>query len=55
MSETVIHVRLNQQQLELIDRSVKHLKLANREELLRIALHEYAQEQDAVEERNGDE
>ncbi len=43
----IVQVSLNQQQLELLDRTVEQLGLAGRAELLRTALREYAKDQDA--------
>lgn len=41
MAERSVTVRLNQQQLELIENTVKRGVAADREALLRRALHEY--------------
>jgi Arc/MetJ-type ribon-helix-helix transcriptional regulator len=42
MTETTVRLRLNQQQLELIDNSVKGGESGSREELVRRALREFA-------------
>jgi Arc/MetJ-type ribon-helix-helix transcriptional regulator len=42
MAETKVQLRLNQQQLELIDNSIKAGESASREELIRRALREFA-------------
>jgi Arc/MetJ-type ribon-helix-helix transcriptional regulator len=42
MTDTTVRVRLNQQQLELIDNSIKAGESGNREELIRRALREFA-------------
>jgi Arc/MetJ-type ribon-helix-helix transcriptional regulator len=42
MTETIVKLRLNQQQLELIDRTIAQGVAADREELVRLALREYA-------------
>jgi len=42
MAETTVRLRLNQQQLELIDNSIKAGESAGREELIRRALREFA-------------
>jgi Arc/MetJ-type ribon-helix-helix transcriptional regulator len=42
MAETTVRLRLNQQQLELIDNSIKAGESASREELIRRALREFA-------------
>jgi Arc/MetJ-type ribon-helix-helix transcriptional regulator len=42
MTETKVQLRLNQQQLELIDNSIKAGESASREELIRRALREFA-------------
>lgn len=42
MTKKMVQLRLNQQQLELIDNSVKAGESASREELIRRALHEFA-------------
>jgi metal-responsive CopG/Arc/MetJ family transcriptional regulator len=42
MTETTVRLRLNQQQLELIDNSIKAGESAGREELIRRALREFA-------------
>lgn len=39
MAEVVVD--LNQQQLELLDKTVKRLNLSSRQELLRLALREF--------------
>jgi metal-responsive CopG/Arc/MetJ family transcriptional regulator len=49
-----VNVRLNQQQLELLDRTVSKLGVDSRGELLRQALREYARDsQRAVPASNG--
>ena len=40
MAEVVV-VSLNQQQLELVDKTVKRLGVASRQDLLRLALREF--------------
>ena len=42
MSEAVIKLRLNQQQLELMDRTIAQGAAPDREALVRLALREYA-------------
>jgi len=42
MTETVIKLRLNQQQLELIDRTIAQGVAPDRVSLVRLALREYA-------------
>ena len=42
MAETVIKLRLNQQQLELMDRTIANGVAPDRETLVRLALREYA-------------
>jgi Arc/MetJ-type ribon-helix-helix transcriptional regulator len=42
MAETSVRLRLNQQQLELIDNSIKAGEGADREDLIRRALREFA-------------
>jgi hypothetical protein len=42
MTETVIRLRLNQQQLELMDRTIAWGVAADRVALVRLALREYA-------------
>jgi metal-responsive CopG/Arc/MetJ family transcriptional regulator len=42
MAETTVRLRLNQQQLELIDNSVKAGESSSREDLIRRALREFA-------------
>ena len=42
MTETVITLRLNQQQLELIDRTIARGVAPDRMSLVRLALREYA-------------
>jgi Arc/MetJ-type ribon-helix-helix transcriptional regulator len=42
MAETVIKLRLNQQQLELIDRTIAQGVAPDRVSLVRLALREYA-------------
>jgi Arc/MetJ-type ribon-helix-helix transcriptional regulator len=42
MGETIVRLRLNQQQLELIDRTVAKGIAPDRESLIRLALREYA-------------
>ena len=42
MTDTVVRLRLNQQQLELMDRTLAQGVAANREALVRLALREYA-------------
>jgi Arc/MetJ-type ribon-helix-helix transcriptional regulator len=45
MAEQVVTVRLNQQQLELVDRTVERGEAPDREALFRRALREFAQGQ----------
>jgi metal-responsive CopG/Arc/MetJ family transcriptional regulator len=42
MAETVIRLRLNQQQLELLDRTIAQGVAPDRVSLVRLALREYA-------------
>jgi hypothetical protein len=42
MAETVIKLQLNQQQLELMDRTIARGIATDRAALVRLALHEYA-------------
>jgi hypothetical protein len=42
MAETVIRLRLNQQQLELMDRTIARGVAPDREALVRLAISEYA-------------
>jgi Arc/MetJ-type ribon-helix-helix transcriptional regulator len=42
MAETTVRLRLNQQQLELIDNSIKAGEGSSREDLVRRALREFA-------------
>ena len=42
MAETVVKLRLNQQQLELLDRTIAQGVAPDRVALVRLALHEYA-------------
>ena len=42
MAETIVTLRLNQQQLELIDRTIAQGVAPDRVALVRLALHEYA-------------
>lgn len=42
MTETTVRLRLNQQQIELIDNSIKAGASGSREELVRRALREFA-------------
>lgn len=42
MTETIIKLRLNQQQLELLDRTIAQGVAIDRTALVRLALHEYA-------------
>jgi Arc/MetJ-type ribon-helix-helix transcriptional regulator len=48
MAERVVRLRLNQQQLELIDNSVKAGEAASGAELIRRALREHAASQAAA-------
>jgi metal-responsive CopG/Arc/MetJ family transcriptional regulator len=51
-----VNVRLNQQQLELLDRTVSQLGATDRAELLRQALRDYARDaQDAGRGKTGEE
>jgi hypothetical protein len=47
MTETVVKLRLNQQQLELIDRTIAQGVAADRVSLVRLALREYAAAREA--------
>ena len=49
-----VNVRLNQQQLELLDRTASKLGVDTRAELLRQALREYARESRAPTDRSDD-
>jgi hypothetical protein len=42
MADTIVKLRLNQQQLELMDRTIAHGVAADRVALVRLALREYA-------------
>lgn len=42
MTETIVKLRLNQQQLELMDRTIAQGVATDREALVRLALREYA-------------
>ena len=42
MTDTIVKLRLNQQQLELMDRTIAQGVAADRTALVRLALHEYA-------------
>jgi Arc/MetJ-type ribon-helix-helix transcriptional regulator len=42
MTETIVRLRLNQQQLELMDRTIAQGVAADRVALVRLALREYA-------------
>jgi hypothetical protein len=42
MAETIVKLRLNQQQLELMDRTIAQGVARDRVALVRLALHEYA-------------
>jgi hypothetical protein len=42
MAETIVKLRLNQQQLELMDRTIAQGVAPDRVALVRLALHEYA-------------
>jgi len=42
MTQAVVTLRLNQQQLELIDNSVRDGRAPGREDLIRLALREFA-------------
>jgi hypothetical protein len=42
MTETIVKLRLNQQQLELMDRTIAQGVAPDRVALVRLALHEYA-------------
>ena len=42
MADTVVTLRLNQQQLELMDRTIAQGAAPDRVALVRLALHEYA-------------
>ena len=43
MAERTVVVKLNQQQLELLDRTIANGAAADREALIRLALREYAE------------
>jgi len=45
MSEKVVILKLNQQQLELLDRTIAQGVAPDRASLVRLALHEYAAKQ----------
>ena len=45
MAEKKVTIRLNQQQWELVDKTVAEGVAASREELLKMALREYGREQ----------
>jgi Arc/MetJ-type ribon-helix-helix transcriptional regulator len=47
MTETVVTLRLNQQQLELMDRTIAQGVAADRVGLVRLALREYAAAREA--------
>jgi hypothetical protein len=47
MSETVVKLRLNQQQLELLDRTIAQGVAPDRVSLVRLALREYAAQRKA--------
>ena len=47
MAETVVKLRLNQQQLELMDRTIAQGVAADRVALVRLALREYAAQRKA--------
>jgi Arc/MetJ-type ribon-helix-helix transcriptional regulator len=42
VTQTIVRLRLNQQQLELMDRTIAQGVAADREALVRLALREYA-------------
>jgi Arc/MetJ-type ribon-helix-helix transcriptional regulator len=42
MTQTIVRLQLNQQQLELMDRTIAQGVAADREALVRLALREYA-------------
>jgi hypothetical protein len=42
MADTIVKLRLNQQQLELLDRTIAQGVAPDRVALVRLALHEYA-------------
>jgi hypothetical protein len=53
MAETVVKLRLNQQQLELIDRTIAQGVAPDRVALVRIALYEYAAAHEAEADKSG--
>jgi len=53
MAETVVKLRLNQQQLELIDRTIAQGVAPDRAALVRLALHEYAAARKAEAHKSG--
>jgi hypothetical protein len=53
MAETVVKLRLNQQQLELIDRTIAQGVAPDRVALVRLALHEYAAARKAEARKSG--
>ena len=53
MTETVVKLRLNQQQLELIDRTIAQGIAPDRVALVRLALHEYAAARKAEADKSG--
>ena len=54
MSETVVKLRLNQQQLELLDRTIAQGVASDRVALVRLALHEYAAARKAEADKSGE-
>jgi Arc/MetJ-type ribon-helix-helix transcriptional regulator len=53
MAETVVKLRLNQQQLELIDRTIAQGLAPDRVALVRLALHEYSAARKAEANKSG--
>jgi metal-responsive CopG/Arc/MetJ family transcriptional regulator len=54
MAETVVKLRLNQQQLELLDRTIAQGVASDRVALVRLALHEYAAARKAEADKSGE-
>ena len=48
MNEKVVILKLNQQQLELLDRTIAQGVAPDRASLVRLALHEYEAKQDSA-------
>jgi hypothetical protein len=54
MAETAVKLRLNQQQLELLDRTIAQGVASDRVALVRLALHEYAAARKAEADKSGE-